>query len=880
MKFSPLLVCFLFWFNLAQGQTERNLKQLSASFIQTDGEQFGFDELQQLEWAHYYAKWTNQEGINVPVIYQSILANERVNCWFKWKSNHEFSISQLRFDYNNQQCDFRKINDSIVEIAVPPTTKNSTLYAFWNNEVIGVLQTIVLVPQTIELQLVPLVKGWTIQADSLQNQLNVIFRQAAIQFHVTVRNPFIMGSRSPKKKLDEPFSNHDRYTEEMRKIRDAFLNRFPNTDQRVYTFFVVPGFLNSTEIGASVHNKTMGFIQDVPQRLFALGLAKQLAVAMGGLKMSWVLNGPKKGTTQHLLDIGNGMMLRHDEWIALQHAAKNHSFTDGFEEIKTSIGLTAYYFWEEDALGNIVLKGENPLDAIKRPFKKNTFSYHLQIENWWYRTLFVIYARKFALIHLVCTILLLFFSWKMGKKIRRWIASKRKKSRFLRVITRLLLAVATLVFVFLSWNFIDLGYRWFEVKSGEIKELSNQSMVEVIEQLAAAVHPTKIEEETLCSEMIVRSNKHYYLKQRKRVVYFDVVVNEDHSLQKMRFSGHSDSINLTLKRQQLPANSHYCVLRYWNESGTCIAEKVFNHGGYELTDKLVGSDPPKRILVFVNGYRPTSLGGNFESHFEDLKANGLEFPNSFNHLYTEDKYDYWHPWNQIDTKFSDRIKPTEIYYADGHFSVSTSNHRSLIHFTSLSARYPKRCSKTKPHRCYFQETTQSKLVGGRKKPTKSLLPLRSNYKGFHERYINGKVAGRNLLQVLNELPNSSKNDTLYIVAHSMGFAYAQGMIAALRGKIEFGSYFIIAPENGKAGYVRKEEWHQVWQYGSDLQRDAPCLQDGIAPQLKINGLPANHRSYIPASHYQQKGFFNAHFVGYYTWIFNLLPHQVGYVQAN
>jgi hypothetical protein len=135
--------------------------------------------------------------------------------------------------------------------------------------------------------------------------------------------------------------------------------------------------------------------------------------------------------------------------------------------------------------------------------------------------------------------------------------------------------------------------------------------------------------------------------------------------------------------------------------------------------------------------------------------------------------------------------------------------------------------------------------------------------------------------MLNELPNSSKNDTLYLVVHSMGFAYAQGMIEQLRGKINFGSYYILAPENPSAGTVNLKEWKQVWQYGSNLStvhQDAPCLQDGVAPQAAVNGLTENQRIYIPQKLYKQKGYFDSHFVGWYSWILKIPSGKKGHIR--
>ena len=323
------------------------------------------------------------------------------------------------------------------------------------------------------------------------------------------------------------------------------------------------------------------------------------------------------------------------------------------------------------------------------------------------------------------------------------------------------------------------------------------------------------------------------------------------------------------------------VYTYLDEKGQFLEQRVFNFIGVDITEKLRLLDPAKRILLFVNGYRPTSLGTTFEENFEDIRVNGLEFSDSKNLIHQEDRYLYWKPWNQINVLFEKKINPTETYYADGHHSVATANHASLIEFTTLSQKYPQRCRNPKYHVCKKSEKGWSFFGLRSKVKTVELLYLESNKEGFDLRRNNGRIAGRNLIQQLNELPNKSKNDTLFIVAHSMGYAYSLGMVEKLRGKINFGGLYIIAAENAEAGSVTPSEWQEVWQYGSDFEAhkySAPCLLDGIAPQTKVGGLSHRQRAYIPESDYKKMGFFNSHFIGDYTWILDLKEGDAGYIE--
>jgi len=197
--------------------------------------------------------------------------------------------------------------------------------------------------------------------------------------------------------------------------------------------------------------------------------------------------------------------------------------------------------------------------------------------------------------------------------------------------------------------------------------------------------------------------------------------------------------------------------------------------------------------------------------------------------------------------------------------VNTSNYESLLNFSSVSSSYPKRCKYKNKHVCYKTTVSASGFFGSKTVNTFELLASKPNKKGFKERVKNGRIAGRNLLQLFNEVPNKSDNDTIYIVAHSMGYAYSLGIIEELRGRINFGGFYIIAPENASSGNVNVREWKQVWQYGSNLNGksgDAPCLQDGVAPQAKAGGLTRAHRAYIQNELFKQKGFFYSNFIEY------------------
>ncbi len=139
--------------------------------------------------------------------------------------------------------------------------------------------------------------------------------------------------------------------------------------------------------------------------------------------------------------------------------------------------------------------------------------------------------------------------------------------------------------------------------------------------------------------------------------------------------------------------------------------------------------------------------------------------------------------------------------------------------------------------------------------------------GFDRRLEDGKKAGADLIRKIN---NGQilfyKDSKIDVVAHSMGFAFALGMIEELqRNGYLIGWVYAIAPENPGAGYV-PDAIEGIWQYGSQ-DNDSFYKQDGIAPQVAIPGIRDNQRVAIDKDAPQD--FFNSHRIANYGWVFKL-----------
>jgi hypothetical protein len=278
-------------------------------------------------------------------------------------------------------------------------------------------------------------------------------------------------------------------------------------------------------------------------------------------------------------------------------------------------------------------------------------------------------------------------------------------------------------------------------------------------------------------------------------------------------------------------------------------------------------------ILFVNGYR--------------LNFGLSEKEDTDNNIATTDRHDYW---GGIDLSFVNRLKGSKLFYADGHMSINTSNHKNMVNFL-CSARY---CIDEWPlsykelrlkygdeyiYILYNQLWYPFSVdISCKYLVDVTTLNTTPNLDGFNRRKAEGKIGGKNFVKQLQEA-SFAASDTLDIVCHSMGFAYALGMLEEIKTQIpdiKLGGFYIIAPENGCSGAVDPAEWQEIWQYGTNEQETPIYKQDGVAPQCKVGGLDdENNRAYIPDDVVQ--GFISSHSIGNYKWIFTQKEDQRGYV---
>jgi len=843
-----------------------------------------FDTGEIREWFGYYQSFINMNGSKAIVPVYSVLPNQETSLTVSILNKRlktrliEFRIEEIaKGNLKAQEIPGKRFN-----LTLPPRNENYTIEVVYNGDVlIGKLEVRIYPERRENVIIVPIIPA-SLDTLELSQFINQIYSPTRIQFNFSVDSRFDASTFKAISEFNTPSLEYRQYTSQMQELRDAYFNQFPAYNRNAHYVFLLPGFKNSAVQEYVVRGKSLGFIAAQPDdSLFYRSLSRLLGIGIGQFDATWKNKGPVRNSTANLFDDQGGVMLTAHQWEVLRTSPQAFSYYDDYEQVSVDNGRVAYYFWEEDEKGNIRLWDNDLMSSIRHPFKRNYQSYHLNIDDFLYETRFTLWNQNVCAWHMILVALGIAVAILLKKRLDRAIDSRFERRFFLKFLVRLFGLALGFAVLSIGFYFIQKGYDQFVVKSGPIKELKGMSEFQAIREVKQNKKMQGRVEGQICSEVMVHKKNKWIKSKRKPVLYFNVTV-KNKQLLTCRF--HYDSELLVVEGQKYlrKSASQYMVFSFKNQNGKTIRQEVYNHRGNEITALLKVEDPAKRILLFVNGYRSSSTANSFEDQVWDLENNGLELPKSTNLIYSFDRFRYWY-YKDFDTKFRERINPSESYYADGNFSISTSNHRNIKNFIKLIAAYPSRCSNENKHICYHSSSTAKWLSFFQSDYTIDLLRKRSNKSGFKTRLENGKIAGRNLYQLLNEVPNKSKNDTLYIVAHSMGYAYSLGMIEELRGKINFGGFYIIAPENAGAGKVLLKEWPEVWQFGANFNKgeeDAPCIQDGVAPQTAAKGLGTKQRIYIPKSFYSIRGFKNSHFIGLYTFLFDIPEGKKGHVRQH
>jgi hypothetical protein len=249
-----------------------------------------------------------------------------------------------------------------------------------------------------------------------------------------------------------------------------------------------------------------------------------------------------------------------------------------------------------------------------------------------------------------------------------------------------------------------------------------------------------------------------------------------------------------------------------------------------------------RYMVFANGYRGMH-------HDSETTANTIQL----------EPQGYWYAYDDTLLK---RFYTDIPIYIDGHHPLATSSHKTKfrVYASYVASRFG--------------------WIPGSKG---WMLNDKPNQNGYYQRFSNGILCGDEFLIYADDNDSDeSIPDTLDIVCHSMGYAYTLGFLDQVAHRFVLGKILLLAPEAPTLGGFDWNRFQEVWQYGSnrgERRADAPCRQDGIAPQAPVFGIEKlepgkGGRLFLPKN--APRGFVRAHHLKYYSWFYNIKPGDWGY----
>ena len=528
-------------------------------------------------------------------------------------------------------------------------------------------------------------------------------------------------------------------------------------------------------------------------------------------------------------------------------------------------GRVVHIAWTENRDGSIQ-RAHAPQQGLVVFEQRNQFLNYKDPNNPFFKIRYTWLGIDWTAVHFLALILTIFLQILTFRRINRRMAESRFFKRWSFRLLKLVLWAAVVAGNAGAIWAIDFYNTQIHFRFHQLSDFKNATVSKLNSGRNDRTFFMAKEAKRLGNQLYIKKKQKWHTQRALPVLHFQLKKSGKlyFKYDKRYFKPHPDSARVL-------ASNQLFIFHHKKPDGKDTA-LIYQLSNKQLVPFELKSERPKRVLLLINGYRPISASQDPEQALQAINDKGLEHPRSKNLIYSSDLFAYWPQENFIAT-FEQRLSTERTFYADGHHSVSTSNHRSLLQFVSGASLYPKPCPGE--HTC-----ATTKIANQQEVRSYNLLATKSNREGFLRRYRAGKQAGRNLLQELSKDGNDTHNDTLFAVSHSMGHAYFLGMSSVLKGKIQFGAYFAFAPENPKGKTIRSTQWPLVYQYGTKLygpQRHAPCQQDGVAPQWRMSGLPPAQQIGFPKELRARLGYFSSHYIGYYTWVFDIPKGKPGYI---
>lgn len=784
---------------------------------ETTANKGGFDPFEHIEWNANYEIIRTNNAVNYFVGNKSFYKNQGSKINVSVPAD-KYNATNVKLSWEGLANPLSPVSSSIsnskriyiFNLPAFSNKENLSIYAVSDNLKIGKLNAKIYEPIQKNVVVVPI--SGTVNENDLSTYLNNTFGESGIELTVSISDTLGVGKYANSSALNIPDATLlTKYSEKMRKIRNDYFDKHELGNNTYYLFIV-------SSLTDTVNNQsTDGYMVRGKSIGFIQSgasfhtYAHELGHGMGGLEHSWKDNGPQRGSTNNLMDYTEGVNLTLAQWELLRNP-KGNSLWDEEEDYLKQGGVLAYYIWIEKLKSDVNdLHGEILNADVITPLKTN---YKMLISS----------------------------DILFNQAYNSYFSNEDVKD------------VKTVLYEF---------HR--DHPNGLHGDIYSSVLKEVYRDLKSVIY--YYNENTDKWQSILR----------EPVMYFSVKPTGNGNYKK-DFMFASEYVELTALNQNIKvkAQTHYIVKKFLNQNGSFNHYEVLTYDGADVTSQFTSTttNPPKRYLVFSNGYR-----GPMQNIDE---SDGV--------VTTNDRYGYWTA-NNFGKMMIDRLKAKgKTYYIDGSYRIWTSNHVTMGAFATslldINSKYLDYASgvDTNPYQAIDD-----------------YLNIEPNVDGFNYRKYQGRLAGKAFLAQIKKDPRSvGVKDTIDIVAHSMGYAYAVGFAEEIKNEVHFGRFYIFAPENACSGGNDWNMFEEVWQYGAnnnasdsdaancltvDGTRDPYFWQDGIAPQCEVQGIGQivstipHGRVYIPKS-FSEKGFNPSHYIMNYTWVFTMLQNgDEGYIKS-
>ncbi|MCH2236134.1 MAG: fibronectin type III domain-containing protein [Crocinitomicaceae bacterium] len=300
-------------------------------FLEDEDQSFGFDGLEHLTWRSNYGTIVLGDGHLYPVPYKSLGAGKGdvVKAIFR---NTTDASEEISFETRSgTSVPYIQDNDSTYTLQLGGLDKDEDILAYNGEDKIGKLTVKVYEELVQKVTIIPL--GSTTVSASIEEGINEIYNQANATMEVVIDEAYTNTTwdLNADGKMEAPsdVGLMNKYSDEMKALREAYFEEHPDYDKESIFIFVVDEFDQADLDGYMVRGKGLGFVvEGSGDNVYAH------EIGHGAFGLTHTFPEVDQGTTHNLLDY-SGTHATHftaKQWDAIHSPMPVISFLDDEED--------------------------------------------------------------------------------------------------------------------------------------------------------------------------------------------------------------------------------------------------------------------------------------------------------------------------------------------------------------------------------------------------------------------------------------------------------------------------------------------------------------------------------------------------------------------